>query len=802
MLSCITPPNDSATTSYDWLKSAAGKLGTKTILEEIKKLDFVRSFDIEAKRHFPGTSRTILQMLHERARAEDAAQMQRHPLPVRVTLMAALLHQRRMEITDNVVKILLQLIRRIDKKANRELERQIVQDIKKVFGKNRLLYLIAEAATQCPDKTVREVVFPAVGENVLRRLVEEAKHTELRYEEIRAGVAQRKYRSHYRKMVKPVLDTLTFGCDNPAQRPLLDGLELVHRYADAKRTHYPDDEKIPEGLFTAKERALIFVESPAGEKAVKHQFEMCVLRKLERALKCKELWVHGAYRFRNPDEDLPTDWPSTRIAHYGHHGIPLSANEFIKPVREGLKAQLDNFHDFLGRRKKDVEILHPGHGERGVFHLPKTPKRPERPILEEVKDHVLQRWGVLDLLDLLVEAERQVGFSRFFHTSGQRQVLGPKETKTRLLLTLFALGTNLGLSRIHSAAKPSCSYRDLRYFRQRFVTVQNLREANAALVNRILEIRNPEIWGHGTACASDGKHFGAWDQNLMTEWNPHYGKRGVMVYWHVEKNSTCVYSQIQRSSQVAAMIEGLVRHDTDMRLESNFVDSHGQSEIAFPFCRFLSVSLLPRLKRIKHERLYLPDSISIEHYPRFAGVLARPTRPIDWALIEQQYDEMVRHVVAVRDGTGPIDSILRRFNSYNRSHPTYKAFIELGKADKTAFLCRYLSHPELREEIHEGLNVVENWNSCNEFICFARKTELQTNDPQVQEQTVLALQLLQNSIILANTVMLESVLEKEGIIARMVPHDYRALTPLFTSNINPYGAFMLDLDKPSFLEAA
>ena len=191
------------------------------------------------------------------------------------------------------------------------------------------------------------------------------------------------------------------------------------------------------------------------------------------------------------------------------------------------------------------------------------------------------------------------------------------------------------------------------------------------------------------------------------------------------------------------MIEGLVRHDTDMRLESNFVDSHGQSEVAFAFCRLLGFELLPRLKRIKHEKLYLPDKKSVERFPRFAGVLARSQRPIQWDLIAQQYDEMVRHVVAVLEGTGPIDSILRRFNTYNRSHPTYKAFTELGKAGKTIFLCRALSRPELRQEIHEGLNVVENWNACNDFICFARKTELQTNDPQEQELIVLSLHLLQ-----------------------------------------------------------
>ena len=53
------------------------------------------------------------------------------------------------------------------------------------------------------------------------------------------------------------------------------------------------------------------------------------------------------------------------------------------------------------------------------------------------------------------------------------------------------------------------------------------------------------------------------------------------------------------------MIEGLVRHDTEMRVEKNFVDSHGQSEVAFAFCHLLgTVRLMPRLKRIKQERLY------------------------------------------------------------------------------------------------------------------------------------------------------------------------------------------------------
>jgi hypothetical protein len=66
-----------------------------------------------------------------------------------------------------------------------------------------------------------------------------------------------------------------------------------------------------------------------------------------------------------------------------------------------------------------------------------------------------------------------------------------------------------------------------------------------------------------------------------------------------------LYSQLRNFSfsEVAAMIEGLIRHDTEMRVEKNFVDSHGQSEVAFAFCHLLGgIRLMPRLKRIKYGR--------------------------------------------------------------------------------------------------------------------------------------------------------------------------------------------------------
>jgi TnpA family transposase len=323
--------------------------------------------------------------------------------------------------------------------------------------------------------------------------------------------------------------------------------------------------------------------------------------------------------------------------------------------------------------------------------------------------------------------------------------------------------------------------------------VPALREAIAVVANGTLAARNPSIWGDGTtACASDSKHFGAWDQNLTTQWHVRYGGRGVMIYWHVERKSLCIHSQLKSpsSSEVASMIEGVLRHCTEMEIDRQYVDSHGQSTVGFAFCRLLGFQLLPRLKAIGSQRLSRPDTGHPAAYPNLQPVL---TKPIDWELIRQQYDQMVKYATALRLGTAETEAILRRFTRNNVQHPTYTALSELGRAVKTIFLARYLHSLALRREIHEGLNTIERWNGANDFVYFARRGEMTSNRREDQETSMLSLHLLQNCMVYVNTLMLQQVLAQSHWQGRLSETDLRALTPLTWEHVNPYGRFELDM---------
>jgi TnpA family transposase len=364
----------------------------------------------------------------------------------------------------------------------------------------------------------------------------------------------------------------------------------------------------------------------------------------------------------------------------------------------------------------------------------------------------------------------------------------------RLLLCLFGLGTNTGLTSV-SMGNHGASYDHLKYVRRRFISKEAIRQAISQIVNATLDIKQSDIWGETTTwCASDSKQFGAWNQNLRAQWHRRYRQAGVMVYWHVAKQSLCIYSQLKApsSSEAASMIEGVLRHCTAMQVDRNYVDTHGQSEVAFAFCHLLGFQLMPRFKNMHEQKLFLPAKEAAVRYPHLQLILREA---IDWELIARQYDEMVKYATALRLGTAEAEAILKRFTRANLQHPTYKALSELGRAIKTIFLCHYLTKVEVRREIQEGLNVVENWNSANSFIYYGRHGEVSTNDADAQEIAILSMHLLQSCLVYINTLMVQEVLAQPKWRDRMTEADWRGLTPMFYLHVNPYGQFELDMNS-------
>jgi TnpA family transposase len=777
------------------MKEGAGAVSVETVLDEIAKLKQLRALGLPEAlfRDVPGK---LVTHYRQRAASEKPRELRRHSPQMRYTLLAALCWQRQREITDNLVELLIHIAHRVGVRAEEKVDVELAKYAKKIVGKAKLLYKLAKAAKGQPDGVVRDVIYPVVSEKTLEDLICEAEAAE-KHEQRVKFVTRGSYSHHYRRIVPALLKVLSFQSNNDLHRPVMDALALLDKYRDRRTTVFPASEKVPLDGVVSDDWQELVRDDKHGGAVNRISYEWCVLTTLREKVRCKEVWIKGAHRFRNPDEDLPEDFDLRREEYYVALEQPREARVFVENLRRKMEAALTAFDASLATNTK-VKIVTTKKGKGRIFLTP-LDEQPEPPNIVGLTATLVQRWPMTNLLDILKETELRVRFTDAFRTIGTREVLNPEVLQRRVLLCLYGLGTNAGLKRMCSGGSED-SYPDLQYIRRRYITKEQLRSAIAQVCNAIFRVRNPLLWGEGTtACASDSKKFGAWDQNLMTEWHARYGGPGVMIYWHVEKNSVCIYSQLKAcsSSEVAAMIEGVLRHDTEMDVEKQYVDTHGQSEVGFAFCYLLGFALLPRLKNLKKQRLYRPEKGESEKYTNLQPIL---TRPINWEIIEKQYDELIKFATALRLGIADAESILRRFTKNNVQHPTYKALCELGKALKTMFLCDYLRLESLRREIHEGLQVIENWNSANDFILYGKGGEFASNKLESQELLMLSLHLLQVSLVYVNTLMIQHVLAEPGWQGRLTAVDLRALSPLKWQHVNPYGTFTLNMHERLPLE--
>lgn len=119
--------------------------------------------------------------------------------------------------------------------------------------------------------------------------------------------------------------------------------------------------------------------------------------------------------------------------------------------------------------------------------------------------------------------------------------------------------------------------------------------------------------------------------------------------------------------------------------------------------------------------------------------------------------------------------------------------LEVGRAQRTVFVARFLRRCELQCEITEGLNVVEAFNGANSVIYYGKGGAIASNRLDEQEMTVLCLRILQAALVYVNTLLLQDVLGEDDWSALLTPEDRRGLTPLFWAHVLPYGEVKLDM---------
>ena len=522
------------------VKAVPGNVSLESMLTEIRKLTAIRAVGLPPGM-FADVAPKVVSGWRARAAVESPSHLRRR-LPASpqstVTLLAALLYERQREVTDSLVDLLIATVHRIGARAERKVTEELINAFRKVSGKENILFAIAEASLAHPADAVREVVYPAVrgGETTLRELVHEYKTSGPAYWRTVQTTLKASYTGHYRKGLIDLLDALEFRSTNTAHQPVIDALALIARYARAGNlTYYPAGETAPQHRGTTGDWAdLVYRTDKRGRRrVVRMVYEVATFQALREQLRCKEIWVTGAGRWRDPDEDLPKDFEARREEHYATLRKPLDPAEFIGGLRQEMESALAALDDELpGLSWVDITDR-----KSGAIRLTPLDAAPEPRNLRRIKGEVARRWTAVPLIDVLKETVLRTGCLQTVTSVAGSGHLPAETLAERLMLAIYAYGTNSGIRSVASA-EHGHTEEEVRYVRRRYLTPEVARTVAIAIADATFAARDRGLWGEGRRrshrtrrTSGPGTRTCSPSGTLVT------AAAGILVYWHVERGT-------------------------------------------------------------------------------------------------------------------------------------------------------------------------------------------------------------------------------------------------------------------------
>ena len=238
------------------------------------------------------------------------------------------------------------------------------------------------------------------------------------------------------------------------------------------------------------------------------------------------------------------------------------------------------------------------------------------------------------------------------------------------------------------------------------------------------------------------------------------------------------------------MLDGLLYHQTDLRLHEHHTDTGGVSDHVFALCHLLGFRFAPRIRDLKDRRLY-----AFEYADEYPGLTPLIAGRINERLIREQWSEILRLATSIREGTVTASLVLRRIGAYPKRDNLAKALRELGRLERTAFTLDWLEDPLLRRRASTQLNKGEARNSLAQAVCFHRLGKFRDRSYDNQRYRASGLNLVVAAIILWNTTYLE-----RAVIAlrryEEVPEELlRHISPLGWEHVNLTGDYLWDTDS-------
>jgi TnpA family transposase len=714
----LVPETIGAPTTLSWLKQGATSNSPKAILEQLKKLGYLRAMNAE-EWDLSAVNPNRLKTLARLGRRYTAQALQRQAGERRLPILLTFLREAHTEMTDEIVDLFDRCLAQADARARRELEEcrkkaaRATNEAVVLLGK--LIDIIGDPGVA--DDEVREAVYERVASREkLLAAREESGRLARPLDDNDFDFLADRY-SYMRQFAPVFLETFEFR-SNQRDNPLLEAILVLRELNREGR------RRVPEGA------PLSFVPAKWGPYVIedgqidRRYWELCLLVVLREALRSGDIWVEGSRRYTDPQSFLiPGEhWPAVRPEFCALSGTPVDGATHLEECRAALTLAVEHIEMGASRGRRVM-----WQADQLVFSRERSEEVPQSTnALGAEIDRRLPRVELrVELTNLLAEVDRLTNFTgRLTHAAGSEP--RTPNLKVHLYASILAQATNLGPMKM--AELSDLTYRRLAWATNWYLREETLKRANAAIVDFHHSLPLSRRWGGGTLSSSDGQRFPVDVKAKNAAANPRYygyGKGVTFYSWTSDQFSQYGTKVIPTTVRDATyVLDEFLGNETELPIAEHAVDTHGFTEVIFSLFSALGLRFSPRIRDASDQRLY-----------RMEGVCAPKTDPslikgkINEQLILRHWDDILRVAGSLKFGWVTASLLVSRLQAKPRKNALTRALQEYGRLQKTLFLLRYTQDIDLRKRIGRQLNKGEELHALRRFIFFANEGHVRKRQP-------------------------------------------------------------------------
>ena len=368
----------------------------------------------------------------------------------------------------------------------------------------------------------------------------------------------------------------------------------------------------------------------------------------------------------------------------------------------------------------------------------------------------------ISMLEMLATVNQATDFlSEFEHWQSKYQRTQP-ESKL-LFAGIIGYGCDIGHRKLAQISS-QLNENELENVVNWYFSLQNVQNANDKILNFISQLELPKLYqvdDKPLHTSSDGQKVEVnVDSHNANQSFKYFGKgSGASVVTFIDSRDLMWYSTVISAAEreAAYVIDGLMHNDV-VKSDIHSTDTHGYSEFVFGSTFFLGFEFAPRIKGQSKQKLV---AFKLKSDYEKKGYVLLPDARVKEAIIENQWDEILRFIATIQLKITTASQLFKRLNSYSHQHSLYKAMKEFGKIPKSLFLLKYRDDCVFRQSIEAQLNKVESSNKFSKAISFGNNQEFVQSEKEEQEIAESCRRLIKNAIVCWNYLYLTRELTNE-----------------------------------------